>query len=1033
MKFNKIYVLLTFLTLGAVFSITLNSCTDTNDLYFDKATYDDVLPTPQNILDLAVQDRDFTMNDLGLTKDEKAAINYYKNNTVTFVDMGKSISDVYIDYQGEKYSVSNHAYDIKLIEEFFGISVDVELVDSSADAISLIGSGQADIITEFVYSDSRDQYIDFISEASVSRPKYYYTIKGDASNDFIDLLKLDKSERVIAVSGTFEELTTEFITSYGLQVITYATADDAIQAVARGDVRGYISGTIDAAYYGAYTMENISRYNTSKTYSVAYKEDDQNIEHLANAIHKLLNKDTRNSYNKLLNTLLLSNGTYLTADEATAIAYYSKDNPLKVEMPVDSFPDSYVDNNGNWAGIAVDAFEYRAKILGIEYEIVTSTDAISDDILDSLGQNGNTPISDVGVAIWHTPARDEYLDFTEPLLDVNFSLVGRDDTPDIVNLDEIALLEIGITKNYGYIELILDIAFSPNKEYIVFETEKELIEAYKDGEIDYFMIADRHLGNYEASYKLYDTDIKYTFAESTYSSYGFVSSAYSEGLVSAFNKAQVIDNVSRYTEYYEISESVQSIISNANRNMVFIFINITIAALLFIIGMIYKKRQIAVKEARTDKLTDIGNRRAFFEACENIKLSKYKILYVDMSNFKVANDIYGHEFGDLVLKVVAKRLDAISANSNAYRLGGDEFIVVIPIEDKTNVKKAIKDISKPISEIQDEDNNVTPNIGDNVGIQGFVVSFACGLIDLSKFPDFDDLDVILKYVDLAMYKAKSKEYSSFSYVEVDREFMKTFDDITSIEAAVAKGDLDDVFYPVFQPLLHVKTNRIVGYEALVRYKNNPKLSPIQFLNVINRNGKLKELDLYMLDQALKSLDELIKDGILPKTSRVSSNLGPQTIAELKVSEIDKIFSKYDITKENVYLEISEDSILSKDTLLNIHKLKTKGYSLAIDDFTAGNSSLSFLSELDVDGIKLDQQLLNAKGKDLTSDDRHLMIYESVTELSKKLGFGIVSEGVETKAQLDLLKKYNVDIAQGYYIARPLPKDELIKLIEKINK
>ncbi len=486
-----------------------------------------------------------------------------------------------------------------------------------------------------------------------------------------------------------------------------------------------------------------------------------------------------------------------------------------------------------------------------------------------------------------------------------------------------------------------------------------------------------------------------------------------------------------------MATSVEDIVAMENklaiRNITYILFSMTSVFFIFVIVTIYKKRKISDTEARTDKLTDIGNRRAFFNDCKNVKFSKFKILYIDLSNFKAANDTYGHDFGDLILQRVANRLDNVSERSRAYRLGGDEFILVMPIDEEIDVKSAISgiNIEVGIDDIEDRDDLDLDIDGEEKIV--YEVKFACGLMDLSKFPEFNNLDLILKYVDLAMYEAKSKKYVNSSFIEVSKEFMKTFEDISDIESEIIKGKISDIFFPVFQPLLDVRSNKIIGYEALVRYKKNPKLSPTQFLKVLLKNGKLKNLDLFIFEEALKFLEELISKGVLPKHATISSNIGAQTIAELKVSDLDRILKKYDLTKDNIYLEISEESILTIDTLLNVHKLKSRGYKLAIDDFSAGNSSLAFLSELEVDIVKLDQQLLRTNNNGVTTSKRHILIYQSLTELSKMLGFKIVSEGVETKRQLDILNKFGVEIAQGYYISKPVSREDFTDIINKWNK
>ncbi len=1038
MSFNKIFITLMLTLVSVISLLTLNGCFENNvhNGYFDKATYNDVIPTVDNIFDMAIADKEYTINDLNLTKDEKSAIEYYKNNTVNFIDLSVARAEDYITEDNQVQSVSNYTYDMKLIESFFGIKIESKIIDNTSDVLSALNTGSADIITEFIYTDNRAEYVNFVEEASINRPKYYYSANTENRNAFIDLLNLDETDRSVGVASDFQELSQSFIDSYGLQMKTYSTSEEAIVALENGEIEGYIASTINPEYYGEYRATDISRYDVNRTYSVAYKNGDEKIENLASAIHKLLYIDSRQKYNELKMKLLISNGVYLTQSEKDAINYYNN-NPLKVEMPTSLFPESYVDNNGNWAGVAVDSFEYRSKLLGLNYEIVSDPGTTIDTIMNNIGSTGNDSVADVAVGIWYTEERAKYIDFTEPLMDVNFVLVGSKDAPLVETLDEISNLEIGITKNYGYVDIILDVTFSPDKEYIEFDEEMDLINAFKNGEVEYFIIAERHLNVYKSQFQLYDADIKYSFEEKSYVTYGFAKNTHSKALVSAFNKVAINDTITKYSKNYDVTPNMEEIIALENklavRNVVFIAIAGLFMLLVGIIILFDKKRQESKKDARTDQLTNIGNRRAFFEDFSNTDLSKYKILFIDLTNFKTANDTYGHDFGDKILHITAERLTGISENSKPYRLGGDEFVIAIPTDDIVIIEEAVKKLSAPIYVKNDKFSRLSAINGKNIKSYGYTLKFACGMIDLSKFNNFDSLDDVLKYVDLAMYKAKESSSTNSSYFEVNDKFMKAFHTFEEIEHLVLIGDIKDLFSAVYQPLLDIKTNRIIGYEALVRYKKDLRLPPPQFLSIVKRSGKLKELDLFVLEESAKLLDELIETGLLPKNAKASSNLGGITITEIDVKEIDDIISRYSITKDNIYLEISEESILSVDTLLNIYKLKNSGYQLAIDDFTAGNSSLSFLSELDVDIVKLDQQLLKANIDDFVDNDRHIVIYQSVTELSKKLGFKIISEGVETAKQLEILSKFDVDVAQGYFIAKPLAKDDLIDLIKKKNK
>ncbi len=1011
-----------------LFIFLLAGCSDsnTNEVYLNKATYDDVIPTADTLLDIAVSDKDYTIRDLGLTDDEYDAINYYKDNPIKIIDLPYLMDNDYYIIDGVEYSISNYAYDIKLIEEIFNISVETITYNTMSEVISALQSGDADILTEVLITDSLPTGISSIEVGSIDRSKYYYTNYATPETAFIELLLLEESERIIGVESGYNEISDTFIDTYGLQIIEYSNINDVTNAINNGTIKGYISGQINVELYGLFGMSDISRYNIENMYTISYRNSDDTLSNFASAVHKLFLNDTRYNYNRLKHVLHIIEGTYLTDSEKAVIEHFTN-TPLQVEMPPASYPDAYIDSNGLNAGIAVDSFEYKAKILGINYEVVTSADSTFDEIIARLGGGGNTPTSDVAVGIWNTPQREEFISYTYPLFDVNFVLVGRAGTGTISNLDEVSRLDIGVVTGYGYFDTILNVAFSPDKEYPEYASEDELVRAFINNEIDYFIISERNLSIYQNRYKIYDSQVKYKFDADTYVAFGFSQTAYTADLVSIFNKLEQIDKISKYLDYYDTSVSIEDILEYENilatRNVIFAGIGFLLIASTTVAIIVYKQRENTKKDARTDKLTGIGNRRAFFEDFTNANLCKYKLLFIDLTKFKYANDTYGHDFGDLILQVVSKRLSEIDGKAKCYRLGGDEFIAVLPVSLSVDIDKILNDISAPM------DTDLT----ENINTFSYNISFACGIVDLSKFRELNNLDEILRYADLAMYNAKKRVYSSVSYTEVNSEFMDRFKKDTEIELKIVQEKPEDIFVAMYQPLIEIKSGKVIGFESLVRYKNDLSLSPGEFLGAVIKTGKIKEMDLFMLEESIKTFDELLSNKYIDENSIIGVNFGALTLAEITKKEIYNILSRYNVNKSNICIEVSEDTLSSRRILNKIAKIRNFGYKIAIDNFTAGNSSLSLLSSLDVDIIKIDRSLISGCKLNSNEVTKNQVVYKSVINLSKELGFSVVSEGVESKKEADCLEKFGVDIVQGYYLSRPVDRDGLIKWIQKTNK
>lgn len=419
--------------------------------------------------------------------------------------------------------------------------------------------------------------------------------------------------------------------------------------------------------------------------------------------------------------------------------------------------------------------------------------------------------------------------------------------------------------------------------------------------------------------------------------------------------------------------------------------------------------------ANYDQLTGLPNRRLFHEQLRQIlkrsaaRKKKVAVLFADLTNFNRINDTLGHAAGDDLLKIVAERLlKQVSASDFVARIGGDEFTMVIEDIPNTeaaamNARTMIETILAPIFLGETE-----VNVGANVGI--------------SIFPDDDtDPDKLVNYADMALRTAANSAPNSYFFFS--QEMNDETEDRLALERDLRKALVQNEFALYFQPQLNVHTGKINAAEALVRWIHPTRgiVSPARFIPIAEDTGLIIPLGDWILKEALRHLKQWDEMG-LPKISIAVNLSAIQFQQEDLAGTIEKILSDSGVSPDRLELELTESVVMQDarkaDNILS--RLSRVGIKLAIDDFGTGYSSLSYLKRFAVDRLKIDQSFV----RDMTHNYDDAEIAQAIINLGHTLGLEIVSEGVETKEQLELLKKQGCDIIQGYYVSRPMPAADI---------
>ncbi len=422
-----------------------------------------------------------------------------------------------------------------------------------------------------------------------------------------------------------------------------------------------------------------------------------------------------------------------------------------------------------------------------------------------------------------------------------------------------------------------------------------------------------------------------------------------------------------------------------------------------------------------DSLTDLPNRNFLHEILQrSIKHvddgeTKLAVCFFDLDNFKNINDVYGHEVGDQIIHKAAWRLEKhASLHNTLARVGGDEFVLVLEGMDDLDlitmkIREILKDFEKPLH-IEDTEHFISTSVG------------------VSVYPDDSkDAKELIKYADMAMYRAKESGKNTFSFYQ--EEMTEKLFEKMLIESNLRKAIDNEEFTVHYQPQIDLKSGTITGLEALVRWQHSEMglVSPAKFIPSAEDTKLIIPLGEYVLRRSCELLKRWHDRGLYGGVVAVNVS-GIQLEYSDFVKTVREVLETTGLHPRQLELEVTESTLMWNKELWiqKLTALKELGITLSIDDFGTGYSSLSYLHKLPIDKLKIDRSFVF----NLPADRDARVLTDSIIALCDSMGLRTIAEGIETKEQARYLVEKKCEDAQGFYFSKPLPPEEVEGLLAK---
>lgn len=940
------------------------------------------------------------MNVVSVKADEKIVRVGYDSNS-------KFIQEINGEYYG--YGVEY----LEKIAEYTGWEYEFVNDESWHASLEKLRNGEIDLICtahyteeraeEFVYSDIPLGYETSLLYADVDSPIYYQDYEA-MNGTRVGLLRESYSaEEFIAYAKDVG------ITYEG---VYFERENDMISALKQDEIEMMVIGS----RYGMSNLKLVDRSGANAFYCISNQENEALMKEVERVLQEIMFDDPK--FEGLLNEKYFGHNSVSSSPLYTKeeLDYIASLGTVKVKLIQDQKPTCYVED-GETKGIWVEVLKLLSEKSGIQFELESAgADEYSVDTLDQFLQNGYLLLR-TQRAMEHAEAKTESVS-SNAITSVSLSYVKRQSTVvEGEGTDQV----IAMTQDISYLQPIL---LEENKGFKVryYTNVRECLEALLHEEVD-LVIQNTHRVSYLMQKPEYAQNLMEVPGVGHNNAVCLVAPADQEMLINIINRA--IHHIS--------DEELNSIVKKELlmnpyplefEDIVYLYWEWMLIILLGIVASIIvytvvtrkmanmkiqkKEYELLQKKIQLDELTGLYNRTFFYEkAKDQISNSDEDmcIVTMDISNFKVVNELYGINVGDQLLKDVAEQIQALDIHHDMIlaRFMADHYYLCMQ-------KNEFNEITLP---------SHFKTFLDEMDIR--VVYGVFFVEDKKNMP-------VNVMCDRAFIAAHDKPYHYQEYIHFyDEEERRHIMEEQELEKDMEKALEERQFYIVVQPKYHPQTGEIVGGETLVRWQHPQKgiISPGVFINVFEKDGFIIQLDYFVWEEACR-LQRMLKDkGI--QTVPISVNVSRAHFygSEL-INKLHELIAKYDLTTEDIELEITESICgdASDNIYVMIRQLQKEGFKIAMDDFGSGYSSLNMLKEMPLDILKMDLKFLDGE------QEKSRQILKALIELAESMDLKVVVEGVEIISQVEFLRQFKNCYLQGYYFSRPVVTEVFEEYLSK---
>ncbi|MFP3426349.1 EAL domain-containing protein [Pseudoalteromonas sp. SIMBA_162] len=449
-----------------------------------------------------------------------------------------------------------------------------------------------------------------------------------------------------------------------------------------------------------------------------------------------------------------------------------------------------------------------------------------------------------------------------------------------------------------------------------------------------------------------------------------------------------------------------------------------------LIGRVFCIRDISVEkeheeiihfQAYHDALTGLANRQLFMDRLEHSLTlarrddSMTAVLFLDLDNFKRVNDTEGHKGGDeLLIKMVERINHRLREQDTLARIGGDEFVILVElVKSKNNIENLCEALLEAIS-------------------KEFIINgrpqYVSSSIGIALYPqDGITPDSLLSNADMAMYDAKNNGKNAYRFYH--RKLEAHAREQMDIERELRKAINNQELEVYLQPKIGLDCNQILGAEVLMRWftASGESVPPDLFIPIAESTGLIKKIGEFAISSAISLLEQWQLEGIAPLKLAVNLSI-IEFQDEHFIDYIIESISNSSISGDQLIIELTESIFMENKEKMSktMHKLKHYGVAFALDDFGKGYSSFSYLQLLPIDYLKIDKSFL----QNVITDEQSAAIAKCIIDIGHNLDLSIIAEGIEDQETLDYVSKTHCEMAQGFFMYRPMPSDSFTKLIRK---